>query len=371
MAIPFLIGAVLFLAYTNGANDNFKGVATLFGSRTTDYRRALLWATVTTFAGCLAAIGFSHGLIKAFSGKGLVPSDLISDPAFLLSIGFGAALTVLLATLTGFPISTTHALTGALVGAGWMAVGSQVNFGKLGHSFFLPLAMSPLLSMAITSALYPSLRFVRNSLGVSKQLCLCVGTSREAVHLHSDGTAVLKSTGTVLTVGEMKQCVERYEGAILGIDSQKIVDALHYISAGTVGFARGLNDAPKIVALLVAAQAFQLSIRQGLFLTAAAMVAGGLLSARKVARTMSERITDMNHGQSFTANLVTSILVTTASCLALPVSTTHVSCGALFGIGTVTGKAHFSVIRNVILSWIVTLPVAVLTAALIYGFSRW
>ncbi len=370
MAVLFLIAAVFFLAYTNGANDNFKGVATLFGSRTADYKKALAWATITTFAGCVTAIWFSQGLIKAFSGKGIVPAAMTADPRFLLAIGLGAALTVFLATLLGFPVSTTHALTGALVGAGWVAVGSQVNMGKLGQSFFLPLAVSPVLSLGITAVIYPLLRFARQTVGVTKQLCLCVGSSREPVAVQPDGTAFLKSTGMVLTIGEFKNCVEHYDGVVLGLDFQKGIDLLHYISAGAVGFARGLNDAPKIVALLVAAQALRLGVNGGLFVVALAMALGGILSSKKVAQTMSEKITAMNHGQGFTANLVTSVLVSMASRFALPVSTTHVSCGALFGIGMVNRKANLGVIRNIILSWLITLPVAAALSSAVYLIQR-
>lgn len=103
-----------FLAYSNGANDNFKGVATLFGSRTTNYKYAIWWATITTFAGSMASIFFAHGLASTFSGKGLVPQSVAISPEFLTAVGIGAAITVTVATITGFPISTTHSLTGAL-----------------------------------------------------------------------------------------------------------------------------------------------------------------------------------------------------------------------------------------------------------------
>ncbi|MCK5619652.1 MAG: inorganic phosphate transporter, partial [Candidatus Krumholzibacteria bacterium] len=73
-----LIG--LLLAYSNGANDNFKGVATLLGSRTTSYRRALLWAAATTALGSVAAVVFARQLLVAFSGKGLVPPTVVADP---------------------------------------------------------------------------------------------------------------------------------------------------------------------------------------------------------------------------------------------------------------------------------------------------
>ncbi len=61
--ILLILGATLFVAYANGANDNFKGVATLFGSGTADYRKALWWATVTTLAGSLAAFFLATKLL--------------------------------------------------------------------------------------------------------------------------------------------------------------------------------------------------------------------------------------------------------------------------------------------------------------------
>jgi len=97
-----------------------------------------------------------------------------------------------------------------------------------------------------------------------------------------------------------------------------------------------------------------------------AMAVGGLLSAKRVALTLGHRITDMNHGQGLAANLATGVLVIWASRLGLPVSTTHVSVGALFGIGLTTGQANLSVVRNVVLSWVITLPCAAMFAALAY-----
>ena len=137
-ALIFL--AVCFLAYSNGANDNFKGVASLFGSRTCGYRTAISWATVATFAGSVAALFLAQTLLKKFSGKGLVPDALIASPQFVLAVAFGAGATVILATLLGFPISTTHGLTGALVGAGLVAASGGVNFAVLGKAFVMDAA---------------------------------------------------------------------------------------------------------------------------------------------------------------------------------------------------------------------------------------
>ncbi len=75
----------------------------------------------------------------------------------------------------------------------------------------------------------------------------------------------------------------------------------------------------------------------------------------------------MNHGQGLAANLTTGFLVIVASRMGLPVSTTHVSVGSLFGIGLSTGQADGRVVRGVVLSWVITLPVAAALAALTYG----
>ena len=71
---------------------------------------------------------------------------------------------------------------------------------------------------------------------------------------------MLQSTGLRVIVGQMESCRERYQGRLVGIDAQSILDHLHFLSAGVVGFARGLNDAPKIVALLIAASGLGMSL---------------------------------------------------------------------------------------------------------------
>lgn len=175
-------------------------------------------------------------------------------------------------------------------------------------------------------------------------------------------TTGIQSLGVV--VDEEVNCQERYTGTMLGVSVQTVLDGVHYLSAGAVSFARGLNDTPKIVALSVAVGGLDLT--WGVFLVAVLMALGGLLHAQRVAETVSKRITAMDPDQGFVANLVTSFLVIVASRWGLPVSTTHVSCGALFGIGAANGKAHWGVVRNIVLAWIVTLPVAALLAAGIY-----
>lgn len=363
MIFVLLFLAASFLAYSNGANDNFKGVATLFGSETIDYKKAITWATVTTLSGSVAAIFLASTLVKNFSGKGLVPDTLIQSPTFAISIALGAAITVFLATKIGMPISTTHSLVGALFGSGVVAVGSEFNFAKLGSAFLWPLIASPLMAAVVSLVVYLIFRQIRKAAGIQKESVLAVPA--ELTPQMDMGTAkmvALQPQGGTKTIES--RFIEKYQGEIIGISAQKILDFFHFISAGIVSFARGLNDTPKIVGLLVVINA--LDIKYGMIAVALAMAIGGLLNAKKVGVMMSKKITPMNSGQGFTANLVTGLLVTTASIHGMPVSTTHVSVGSIFGIGTATKKADVSVVKKILLSWVLTLPIAATIAGLVY-----
>jgi PiT family inorganic phosphate transporter len=156
---------------------------------------------------------------------------------------------------------------------------------------------------------------------------------------------------------------------MFGVSAQTLLDKLHYLSAGLVSFARGVNDTPKIVALMLLAAPFT---GQGLtaFVGVGFVIAlGGLFGARRVAETMSQKITKMNPGQGLTANLITSTLVLAASPLGLPLSTTHVSCGALFGIGAVTQQARWRTIAGIAAAWLITLPLAATLGAMLMRFN--
>jgi PiT family inorganic phosphate transporter len=352
-----VLAATAIVAFANGANDNFKGVATLYGSGRASYRKALAWATATTLAGALLALALAAALAAKFTGKGLVPDALATTPRFALAVGGAAAATVLLATRLEFPVSTTHALIGALLGAGCATAPDSVRFDALGRSFVLPLLLSPVAALLLTTIVYRGAARLRQRGGLEPESCLCVGELAPApVPVNLAAAATTEAPSMPVVVTSTSGCATTGPG----VTARQALDAGHFLSAGAVGFARGLNDAPKILALGATVPALPRAF--ALVLVAAAMAAGGLLGARRIAERLGRGITEMNEGQGFAANAVTSLLVAAATWFALPVSTTHVSVGALFGIGAARGDARRSAIVAIVLAWVVTLPVAFLLA---------
>jgi PiT family inorganic phosphate transporter len=180
----------------------------------------------------------------------------------------------------------------------------------------------------------------------------------------------MKQTGIPLTVAEMETCRLTYGGHWMGTSVQTIMDRLHEGSAFSLGFARALNDTPKVLALLVAAGWSRIDLQLSLVVIASAMAIGGWFRARRVAETLSHRITSLTHGQGLLANGVASSLVIGASLLGSPVSTTHVSTGALIGIGMWNDTTEWRMISGILTAWLATLPMAAALAgatALMFG----
>jgi len=156
-------------------------------------------------------------------------------------------------------------------------------------------------------------------------------------------------------------------GLVIGLDT------IHWISSGLASFARGTNDAPKIVAMLLLGSAtaawpstsFQITVFAGI---AIAMGLGSYFGGLRVTKMLAEKVTKMNHTEGLSANLTTSSLVLVSGTLGLPVSTTHISSSAIIGIGLLKGlkAVRWTTVRDMVLAWIVTLPGSALLACMAY-----
>ena len=138
------------VAAPNGGTDVPKGVATLAGAGVTRYRTAIIWGTVATFAGALVSLHFAGRLVKLFS-KGIVTAR--PTPAFALAVLLGVAVWVGVATVARLPVSTTHAIVGALVGAGTMLASHAVDYGVIWPKVAQPLLLSVAAAYGISFVL--------------------------------------------------------------------------------------------------------------------------------------------------------------------------------------------------------------------------
>ncbi len=360
---------VMALAYANGTNDVSKAIATLIGSGVTDYRTAILWGTIWTVAGAGLSALVADAMLKTFS-KGLIQPGIATPPALALAVLIGAMAWVLVASRTGLPVSTTHALTGALVGAGLMSIGSQglmwpAVAGKIG----LPLLLSPILALTVSFLIHPVLKHIAARW---EGACLCVmPASRALVTIDAQG-----NTRTLLQASALGQPVVAVpaqcdraglQGLAVGLDS------VHWLSSGLASLARGANDTPKIMAMLLLGSATaswpSVTAQLGtLAVVALAMGLGSYIGGFRVTEVLAEKVTRMDHVEGLSANLTTSSLVLVSATMGLPVSTTHVSSSAIIGIGLLKGlrAVRWTTVRDMVLAWIVTLPAGALLAALAY-----
>jgi len=361
MQIALLL-AVLLLAASNGANDNFKGVATLYGSRVAGYWTSLGWASVTTLAGSLCSVVVASALLRTFTGAGLVPDVTAAETSFALAVALGAGLTIGVGSWRGLPISTTHALVGAMCGAGLVAVGgANVHFAALLKTFLLPLLASPLIAIIPAWIIAPWLRRLAARSARDPE-CIC--RISPVLGVTPDGMQ-WRSALEPLRASHAECAVHGARPMVLRGDARGGVNALLFLSGGAVSFARGLNDTPKIAALLLPIAL--LDAGSAVLAVGVAMLIGGVVGARRVARTMSDKITTLDLGAALAASLTTGLLVSTASVSGLPVSTTHVAVGALAGAGANGGSGvDRKVMTGIALSWIVTLPIGALFGALVY-----
>ena len=364
--ILFLL--ILALAFANGTNDVSKAIATLVGSGITNYQTAIVWGTVWTVFGACVSIVVASAMVKTFS-SGLIAPGTAIPPTLALAVLTGAMIWVLIASRTSLPVSTTHALMGAIVGAGLAAFSdNELIWSAIAKKIALPLLLSPPLALTMSVLLHAVLR---KTAARWEGSCLClIPASRALVAIDVKGMTrtLFQTGGTVVAVPS--QCDRAgLQGITIGLDS------IHWISSGLASFARGVNDAPKIAAIVLLGSALAAWPSAELQITtfvgvALAMGLGSYLGGLRVTKVLAEKVTTMDHAEGLSANLTTSSMVLVSATMGLPVSTTHVSSSAIIGIGLLKGvkAVCWCTVRDMVLAWIVTLPVAGILAWLAYFF---
>jgi inorganic phosphate transporter, PiT family len=374
LTVTVLLGLSIgiVLAYANGANDVSKGIATLVGSGVTDYRRAIAWGSAWTGVGGLLGCAFAGAMLSTF-GHGLLGEGVAPSFSAVLATLAGAAGWVLLATRTGMPVSTTHAIVGSLVGVAIVAYGPKaVQWSTVGGQIFLPLLLTPLLSFLLTGLL---LRWTRASAANETPAdCLCAQVAPPILAI-AGPAAAYTAAGTApdlrlqITRGTVSECAAAHPTAL-----RLSIDHLHWLTSGATSLARGMNDAPKIVALLLAAHAVagetSLPVPWLFACVTFSMVLGSLLAGRRVTHVLAERVTPLSHTEGFAANLVAAALIGTGAVHGLPMSTTHVASGGIVSAGFARGSLNSRTLRDILLAWVLTLPFAALLGVSAHALLR-
>ncbi len=367
---------VIALAWSNGANDISKGVATLVGSGATNARGAIIWGTLWTVLGGAAAMIWGGALISTFSTGYLSPGFEV-DLAFVAATMIGACFWILLATRMALPVSTTHALLGGVIGSALAAAGSHgLHLEAVTNKAVLPLFLSPLLAIVLCVLLFGLARYVSRLVPQWSPDCCDKEVWRRNPFI----------------------CAGPEDTVTPSPRTEKLLTYLHWLSSGITSFARALNDVPKIAAFLILAAGLVPEAPGGItgeitggitveslgsatgewlqghpypaiFLVAVFMGLGSLWGGFRVLKVLSHRITRLDSASGLAANLGTSALVLAASPLGLPVSTTHVSTGSLMGMRWSNGgkPSRADALKVVLYGWLITLP----AAALVAGMSSW
>ena len=394
----------LFMAWGVGANDVANAMGTSVGSRALTVRQAILIAMVFEFLGAYLAGGEVTSTIR----KGIIdPALLAATPEYLvygmLSALLAAGTWLLVASLLGWPVSTTHSIVGAIVG--FAAVGISVDavaWGKVGK-IAASWVVSPVLAGVISFALFRSVqRLILNSetpFANAKRyvpiymfavgfLITMVTLVKGLKHTFKDaGMSLnfLQSAGLAAVAGLLVAIlgvyllsrVEPERGNSRFADVEKVFAVLMIFTACAMAFAHGSNDVANAVGPLAAvagvvntgAIAAKSTVPGWILLLGAGGIVLGLATyGFKVMATIGRKITELTPSRGFAAELGAAATVVLASGTGLPISTTHTLVGAVLGVGLARGigALNLRVIGTIFMSWVVTLPVGAALAILFF-----
>ncbi len=389
------LGVSFYLALNIGANDLANAMGTSVGSKALTVRNAVIIAAVLNLAGAvLVGARVTHTVRKDIIDLGALGGDDTFNWTILigmLAAMLAAAIWINVATYFQLPVSTTHAIVGAMIGfgiaAGGMAVVNWDMVGKIAMSWVIsPIAGAMmalftfmLIRKAILTHQHPfkqALKYAPFLVGLVMSI-LAIAMLVEALEPLHLGLSYLQILITGIVVGILASIpayllFKRYK--MVEMDEYKKVERifipLQIITAAYVAFAHGSNDVANaiapltgIVAQLVYGSPEDIPLSTIIVLLAfggIGIAIGTAVWGRGVMRTIGERITEITPTRGFTAEFSAATTVLACSMLGLPISTTHTLVGAVIGVGLAGGVAAVDskVIKNIVYSWLITVPVA-------------
>ncbi len=320
-----IVLTALVFDFTNGAHDSANAIATVVSTKVLSPKVAVLMAAVLNLAGAFIGIKVAHTI-----GSGIVNADMVKGcQALTLAALMGAILWNLLTWYLGLPSSSSHALIGGLMGAGLMYGGtSALNFVSIFKKILIPLIVSPLA-------------------GFLAGYLLMLGLSWTLARAHPKrlNTAFRK---------------------------------LQIVSSAFMATSHGMNDAQKTMgiitlALFVGHHIPDMSVPFWVkILCALAMALGTAMGGWKIVKTMGHKIFKLEPIHGFSAETSAAAVISGASIFGAPISTTHTISTSVLGVGSSKrlSAVRWGIAGHMITAWILTIPMAALTAAAFFMLLR-
>ena len=392
-----------FTAYGVGANDVANAMGTSVGSKVLTIKQAVVVAAVFEFLGAfLAGGGVTQTIRKGVIDPALFDGNLEILIYGMISALFAAGTWLLVASLRGWPVSTTHTIVGAIVGFGIYALGiNEINWTVVGN-IGLSWITSPLSSAVVAGVFYYICKtYIIDNDSKFKGLII-----RMYIFLAGFAIALITVTKGLKNIFKQQELFVSFQESVFisaiaallftfifyyfskarlkqSVNSESQFAYLMIFTSCAVAFAHGSNDVANAIGPLAAInQATNQLLNQPytletplwiLFLGATGIVIGLATLGYRVMKTIGENIVKLTPSKGFSAQLAAALTVVIASQLDMPVSTTHTLVGAVIGIGLVEGAStiNFNSVRTIVLSWVVTLPAgALLSIAFLELFTN-
>jgi PiT family inorganic phosphate transporter len=414
----FLVALLAFyVAWNLGANDVANSMGTSVGSKAVTLRQALAIAGVLEFTG---AVIFGRAVSETLA-TGVVNTSSFANAPQLLLIGMISVLVasgvwLQIATNFGLPVSSSHAIVGAIAGFSWVAAGiGAVDWSSIGI-ISLAWVVTPIISSLIAALFYSVVkRWILDQpdplfhlrewipwlsaalLGLFGAIVLPTATEPVQTSIAEHLGIIIPAADIPLATGALatfaltwfswQKLAEGEREPIPPIPNlqnpvERVLARFQVLSACFVAFAHGSNDVGNAIAPVAAIVYIQ---RTGsvpvtgldiplwiLILGGAGIVAGLAVWGKKVIATIGENIIPLQPSSGFCAELATATTILVASRLGLPVSTSHALVGAVVGIGLVKDwkSVRFQTLQSIALAWLITLPISAAIGAIIFLVLR-
>jgi len=317
-----IIVVALLYDFFNGFNDAANAIATTVSTKALSPRNAILMAQILNFFGAL-----SNTAVAVTVGKGVINPGMI-DLVVILAALIGATIWTATASFLGIPISVTHALVGGLLGAGIIFAGVKV------------IVINGIIKIVLAMLISPIVGFL----------------------------------GGYLMFILIAWIFRRSNPAKINKNSKR----LQIISAAWMSFSHGMNDAQNamgIITLALVSYGALAVFKVPLWVMIAAGLAMGLgtaLGGWKVIKTMGQKVFKLKPVHGFTAETSAAGVISLMSFMGAPISTTHVISSAIMGVGSTQrlSAVRWGIARNIVITWIITIPAAALIAGLVMFFIK-